>query len=99
MTNEAYEEAFAKVEIIAPYVMYNISYINQVYLMFRARLKDRDFRPGYESSEVKLFAEGEIPWREIAFRVIDKTLRKYFKDRPSRQFSFYIGDILPNQPY
>lgn len=94
---EAYEEAFANVKIIEPYVMYNISYVNQVYLMFRARLMDNDFRPGNESSEVKLFTEQEIPWNEIAFRVIDKTLRKYFKDRQSGQFSFYIGDILPSK--
>jgi ADP-ribose pyrophosphatase YjhB (NUDIX family) len=92
---EAYEEANANVEIIAPYVMYNIAYINQVYLMFRARLRDHDYSPGYESSEVKLFSEAEIPWDEIAFRVIDKTLRNYLKDRSSGQFSFYIGDILP----
>jgi len=96
-TREAYEEAFANVKIIEPYVMYNISYVNQVYLMFRARLMDNDFRPGNESSEVKLFTEQEIPWNEIAFRVIDKTLRKYFKDRQSGQFSFYIGDILPSK--
>ena len=94
---EAYEEVFANVEITEPYVMYNISYVNQVYLMFRARLMDNDFRPGNESSEVKLFTEQEIPWNEIAFRVIDKTLKKYFKDCQSGQFSFYIGDILPSK--
>ncbi len=92
---EAYEEAFANVKIIEPYVMYNIPYVNQVYLMFRAHLIGNDFRPGEESSEVKLFSEHEIPWNQIAFRVIDKTLRKYFNDRQSGQFSFCIGDILP----
>jgi ADP-ribose pyrophosphatase YjhB (NUDIX family) len=96
---EAYEEAFANIKIIEPYVMYNIPYVNQVYLMFRARLIDNDFRPGDESSEVKLFSEAEIPWKEIAFRVIDKTLRKYFKDRRTGQFSFYIGDIAPQKSY
>jgi hypothetical protein len=63
--------------------------------MFRARLMDNDFKPGSESNDVKLFAEEEIPWNEIAFTVIGKTLKKYFTDRLSGQFPFYIGDILP----
>ena len=92
---EAYEEAYANVEIIAPYAMYNISYVNQVYLMFRARLVGNDFMPGTESSDVRLFAEEEIPWNEIAFTVIKKTLQQYFKDRMMGEFPFHIGDVLP----
>ena len=90
---EAYEEARARVEILSPYALYNICYVNQIYLMFRARLMDNDFRPGSESIEVKLFSEDEIPWDEIAFRVIEQTLIQYYKDRPSGNFPFYVGDI------
>lgn len=91
---EAYEEAYANVEILAPYALYNICYVNQVYLMFRARLLDRNFKPGNESKEVRLFAEQEIPWDQIAFTVIEETLTQYFKDRRNGLFPFYIGDIL-----
>jgi ADP-ribose pyrophosphatase YjhB (NUDIX family) len=90
---EAYEEARARIEILSPYALYNICYVNQIYLMFRARLMDNDFRPGSESIEVKLFSEDEIPWDEIAFRVIEQTLIQYYKDRPSGIFPFYVGDI------
>ena len=90
---ETLEEARAKVEIIAPYALYNICYVNQIYLMFRALLVDDNFRAGSESLEVKLFSEDEIPWDQIAFRVIEKTLVQYFKDRPSGRFPFYIGEI------
>ncbi len=91
---EAFEESRAKVEILALYALYNICYVNQIYLMFRARLMDHDFRPGSESLEVKLFSEDEIPWDEMAFRVIEQTLVQYFKDRPSGRFPFYVGDII-----
>lgn len=91
---EAFEEARARVEILAPYALYNICHVNQIYLMFRARLKDNNFRAGTESLEVKLFAEDDIPWREIAFRVIKETLVRYFKDRRSGRFPFYMGEIL-----
>jgi ADP-ribose pyrophosphatase YjhB (NUDIX family) len=91
---ETFEEARAKVEIVAPYALYNICYVNQLYLMFRARLLDDDFRPGRETLEIRLFSEVEIPWDNIAFRVMEETLIQYFKDRPAGQFPFYIGNIL-----
>ena len=93
---ETYEEARAKVEMLAPYALYNICYVNQIYFMFRARLVNQRFRQGSESLEVRLFAEDEIPWEDIAFRVIQETLIQYFKDRPGGQFSFYMGEILSN---
>ncbi len=92
---ETYEEACARVEIIAPYAIYNISHVSQIYLMFRARLLDNDFKPGSESREVRLFSEEEIPWSEIAFTVITKTLRDYFQDRATGEFPFHIGDVFP----
>ena len=93
---ETYEEARAKVEKLTPYALYNICYVNQIYFMFCARLVDHRFKPGSESLEVKLFAEDEIPWEDIAFRVMQETLRQYFKDRPTGQFPFYMGEILSN---
>ena len=68
-------------------------HINQVYLMFRARLLDLDFQPGIESLDARLFAESEIPWDEIAFRAVRATLEHYFKDRRSGRFGFHFGDI------
>jgi ADP-ribose pyrophosphatase YjhB (NUDIX family) len=94
---EAFEEARARVEILAPYALYNICYVNQIYLMFRARLKDDNFRAGSESLVVGLFTEDDIPWDEIAFRVIEKTLKQYYEDRRAGHFPFYMGDITRKQ--
>ena len=93
---ETLEEARARVEILAPYALYNICYVNQIYLMFRARLIDQNFGPGSESLEVRLFSETEIPWDEIAFRVIEQTLIQFLEDRPKGVFPFQIGNILKN---
>jgi len=95
---ETLEEARAKVEILAPYALYNICHVNQIYLMFRARLTDTRFRAGNESLEVKLFGENDIPWDEIAFRVIHATLLKYYDDRRLGRFSFYMGNISAPKP-
>ena len=91
---ETLEEAGAKIEILAPYALFNICYVNQIYLMFRACLLDGTFKAGSESTEVRLFLEEDIPWDQIAFTVIEKTLRLYFKDRPTGAYPFHIGDIL-----
>lgn len=90
---ETLEEAGARVEISHLFTLYNLPYISQVYLMFRARLLDLDFAAGEESLEVGLFSEEEIPWDEIAFLTIEKTLRQYFEDRRKGEFGFHIGDV------
>jgi ADP-ribose pyrophosphatase YjhB (NUDIX family) len=92
---ETLEEARADVAIVAPYSMYNITFVNQIYLFFRAKLLNEDFGPGPESSEVLLFTEEEVPWDEIAFTVVQKTLHHFFKDRQNNRYEFYIGDIDP----
>ncbi|MGD9077950.1 MAG: NUDIX hydrolase [Desulfobacterales bacterium] len=92
---ETLEESGAHVEILAPYALFNICYVNQVYLMFRARIIGSLGKAGSESSEVRFFSERDIPWDQIAFTVIEETLRHYFMDKPAGLFPFHIDDILP----
>jgi ADP-ribose pyrophosphatase YjhB (NUDIX family) len=92
---ETLEEANARVDIINLYALYNIPHINQVYLLFRARLLDLDFSAGSETLETRLFAEAEIPWDEIAFATVRNTLRHYYADRPTGSYPFHMGTIEP----
>jgi len=90
---EALEEANARVEIEDLYTIYSIPHISQVYLMFRAKLLDLDFSPGVESLEVKLVTEDEIPWDQLAFQMVKRTLQHYLEDRKSGVFVPRFGDI------
>jgi ADP-ribose pyrophosphatase YjhB (NUDIX family) len=92
---ETLEEANARVSIGELYSLYNLPYINQVHLLFRARLLDPDFSPGVESLEVKLFAEQDIPWDTLAFRPVRFSLQHYFADRKTGHFRFRTGDLPP----
>lgn len=92
---ETLEEANARVEILGLYALFNIPHINQVYMLFRARLLDLDFSAGAESLETRLFEENEIPWEEIAFITVRRTLRHYFDDRRRGEFQFHIGTVEP----
>ncbi len=94
---ETLEEANAQVQIGDLYSMYNIPHINQVYLLFRARLLNLDFSPGVESLEVALFDEQDIPWDTLAFRAVSLTLKDYYADRQTGRFPLHIGD-LPAPP-
>ena len=90
---ETLEEANARVEIAGLFSVFNIPYIDQVYIMFRGRLLDLGFAPGEESLETELFLEQEIPWDHIAFPAIQRTLTLYFDDRRKGSFGVHTGDI------
>jgi len=94
---EALEEANAKVEIEELYTVYSIPNISQVYMMFRAKLIDPDVSPGTESLEVKLVTEDEIPWNQLAFAMVKKTLEFYLEDRRTGVFRPRFGDIRPTK--
>lgn len=91
---ETLEEANARVDVIELYTLINLPHVSQVYMMFRSHLVDLEYTAGEETSEVKLFAEHEIPWREIAFKTIEQTLQFYFSDRDEGRFRFHMGDIV-----
>jgi ADP-ribose pyrophosphatase YjhB (NUDIX family) len=90
---ETTEEAGARVDIGALYTMISLPHISQVYVMFRARLLDLDFAPGPESLEVSLFDEEDIPWDQLAFRTISRTLRNYYLDRKRGEFPVHVSAL------
>lgn len=95
---ETLEEACARVEVLDLYALYNIPHISQVYVLFRARLLDLDFAAGEESLEVRLFAEAEMPWADLAFATVRNTLTHYWDDRRSGGFQLHVGTIEPPTP-
>jgi ADP-ribose pyrophosphatase YjhB (NUDIX family) len=92
---ETLEEANARVEIGKLFAYLNIPAINQVYVIFLARLLDIDYSAGAESLEVRLFDEHQIPWEEIAFPSIERALRFYYQDRHRQSVATHMADIEP----
>ena len=90
---ETLEEANARVDVGDLYTVISLPHIGQVYMMFRSRLLDRDFGPGPESLEVRLFREDEIPWERLAFRTIGRTLRTFFLDRRDGAFPLRLSTL------
>ncbi len=90
---ETVEEAQATVELIELYTVFTLPAISQIYMLFRAQLLDKDFGPGPESLEVKLFSRDEVPWDELAFHVVRETLNYCFEDHANDAYRQRVGII------
>lgn len=92
---ETLEEAGAIIRVNndSLYTLFNLPAINQVYMFFRAEIITLDANHGFETEEVRLFTEAEIPWQEIAFPVVRSTLEYYFRDLPTQRFPVRMFDV------
>jgi ADP-ribose pyrophosphatase YjhB (NUDIX family) len=90
---ETLEEAGARIALGAAFSMISVPYVNQVHVFYLARLLDLDFAPGEETLETQLFDEAGIPWKDVAFRTVGLTLRRWLADRAAGRFAFHAEDI------
>ena len=91
---ETAEEANANVENMQLFCVFSIAHISQVYTMYLGDLIDGQASAGQESLEVALLSEDEIPWQNIAFHVINETLKLYYLDKKKGRFSTHYADII-----
>lgn len=92
---ETLEEACSRVDIGELFTLVNVPHISQVHLFYRGRMVKEEFAAGDETLEAALFREEDIPWRELAFRSVDFTLRTYFADRRAGSYRFHSTDLPP----
>ena len=65
-------------------------------MFFRATMIDETFGAGPESLETQLFNEEDIPWDELAFPTVKRTLKLFFEDRKTMNFDVHVSDIIRN---
>lgn len=90
---ETLEEALAEVNIEGLYSIIDVPHINQVHMFYRATLKNGTFGAGEESLETQLFALDDIPWDDISFPTVRKTLELFLEDLKKGTFGVHIRDI------
>lgn len=93
---ETLEESGSKAIAKQPFSMISIPHVNQVHLYYLAELAQADFHPTSESSEVELFGLDNIPWEELAFSSVTKTLEYFLEDHKTGQYGFHEDKILVN---
>lgn len=90
---ETHEEACAEAHMDSLFTLIDIPHIGQAHLFYRARLAAPEFAPGPESSAVALVAEQDIPWSQLAFPSVFRTLQLYFADRAAGAFTLHDETI------
>ncbi len=90
---ECWEEALARVEIGGICAIVHVLHARQVHVMFRAELVEPAYGVGVESLEVRLCAESDIPWAEMAFPSVAFALGKYFEDRAAGRPGLHFTTI------
>lgn len=73
---EAFEEARARIEITGLLAVYSVVRIDQVQLLYRARLLSPEIAAGPETLELDLFDWPAIPWAELAFPTVRWVLKR-----------------------
>lgn len=90
---ETAEEAGASIELGPLFSTMSVPRVDQVHVFYLARLQNDTFDPGPESLQARLFAERDVPWTELAFTTVRKTLEHFFEDRRRGHFGLHDVDI------
>lgn len=93
---ETLEESGSNAVCKQAFSMISIPHINQVHLFYLAELEKDDFHATEESSDVALFDLDNIPWDELAFSSVSKTLRFFLEDHKTGTYGFHEDTILFN---
>ncbi len=77
------------------YSVYETPHDDAVHIVYRGTLSGPP-----ASAEVRLFAENEMPWDDLAHRQIREAVERYFKERAFDQFGVYVdteegGQVAP----
>ena len=83
---ETLEETNTEVEMEELYAIFNVPQINQVYMLYLAKVVADDYSSTSESLDVKFFTENEIPWDDLAFPFVPKVLKNFFSDLEKGDF-------------
>lgn len=89
---EAWEEARARIELQGLIAVYSVARIDQVQLLYRARLLDPAVAPGPESLEVALLDWQDIPWGDLAFPTVAWVLTRAMELREAEGPLVTVGN-------
>lgn len=92
-SRETLEEAGARVELGPLFSIFDVVHANQVHLFYSAKLLDLNLAPGPETIENRLVSVADIPWDEMAFLTVRRTLQCWVEDSNCGTFHLHTGAI------
>ncbi|WP_277749315.1 NUDIX domain-containing protein [Parahaliea mediterranea] len=75
------------------YMTGTLTFINQIYVGFRATV-DSDFTlPGVESLDCAFFSRDECPWQEVAYPEVNNAVEQAYRDLDAGRFSVWHAEM------
>jgi ADP-ribose pyrophosphatase YjhB (NUDIX family) len=92
---ELYEETDIAVrpDQLQLYMTGSITFINQVYMGFRATVDVDVCAPGVESMDCRFFTRDECPWDEVAYPQVNDSIRQAYDDLDSGRFDVWQAEM------
>ncbi len=75
------------------YMAGSITFINQVYVGFRARVPSTACQPGEESMDCAFYSRDECPWDEVAYPQVNDSIRQAYDDLDSGRFNVWQAEM------
>lgn len=96
---ELHEEAgiLLPPEQLQLYMTGTITFINQVYVAFRATVDTDYCRPGSESLDCAYFSRAECPWSEVAYPQVNDAVEQAYDDLESGVFDVWQAEMTEHR--
>lgn len=75
------------------YMTGSITFINQLYMGFRATVASDLCLPGVESMECRFFTREECPWEQLAYPQVNDSIRQAYDDLDSGCFEVWQAQM------
>ena len=75
------------------YMTGTITFINQVYVAFRARVDTDYCHPGTESMNCGFFSRADCPWEEVAYPEVNDSIEQAYADLDSGRFDVWQAEM------
>ena len=96
---ELHEEAgiLLPPEQLQLYMTGSITFINQVYMGFRATVATDSCLPGDESMDCRFFTRAECPWEQVAYPQVNDSIRQAYDDLDSGRFEVWQAQMTESR--
>ncbi|MEM0954087.1 MAG: NUDIX domain-containing protein [Pseudomonadota bacterium] len=80
-------------ETLSLYMAGSITFLNQVYIAYRATVSELACAPGVEAQAAQFFSRDECPWRELAYPEVNDAIRQAYDDLERGEFGTYHAEM------
>ncbi len=75
------------------YMTGTITFINQVYIAYRATIDSEECSPGIEAIDAAFYTREECPWDQVAYPEVNDSIRRAYDDLEQGEFGIYQAEM------